>query len=124
MHFEQNFRYELEGAVVEGGVPFDRVHGTHAFEYPGRDPRFNEVFNKAMINHTTLVMDRVLENYKGFEHLHTLVDVGGGLAITLNAITTKWPNVRGINFDLPHVIQHAPAYPGKMHVASFLKILN
>nr|GMD52918.1 Caffeic acid 3-O-methyltransferase [Ipomoea batatas] len=33
--------YELKDAVLEGGVPFDRVHGTHAFEYPGKDPRFN-----------------------------------------------------------------------------------
>ncbi|KAJ0113218.1 hypothetical protein Patl1_00699 [Pistacia atlantica] len=36
---------QLKDAVLEGGVPFDRVHGTHAFEYPGLDARFNEVFN-------------------------------------------------------------------------------
>ncbi|KAL3517125.1 hypothetical protein ACH5RR_024027 [Cinchona calisaya] len=108
--------YELEDAVREGGVPFERVHGTHAFEYPGRDPRFNEVFNEAMINHTTIVINRILERYNGFEHLKTLVDVGGGLGVTLSAITTKYPSLKGINFDLPHVIQHAPAYPGVEHV--------
>nr|WKU83438.1 O-methyltransferase 2 [Hamelia patens] len=108
--------YQLEDAVREGGVPFDRVHGTHAFEYPGRDPRFNEVFNKAMINHTTIAINRILERYKGFENLKTLVDVGGGLGITLNVITTKYPSLKGINFDLPHVIQHAPSYPGLEHV--------
>ncbi|KAL3517124.1 hypothetical protein ACH5RR_024026 [Cinchona calisaya] len=108
--------YELEDAVREGGVPFERVHGTHAFEYPGRDPRFNEVFNEAMINHTTIVINRILERYNGFEHLKTLVDVGGGLGVTLSAITTKYPSLKGINFDLPHVIQYAPAYPGVEHV--------
>ncbi|KAL3517121.1 hypothetical protein ACH5RR_024023 [Cinchona calisaya] len=41
--------YELEDAVREGGVPFERVHGTNAYEYTGRDPRFNEVLNKAML---------------------------------------------------------------------------
>ncbi|OMO70086.1 O-methyltransferase, family 2 [Corchorus olitorius] len=104
---------QLKDAILEGGVPFDRVHGTHAFEYPGRDPRFNQVFNTAMINHTTIVMKKILEAYTGFRKLNRVVDVGGGLGITLNMITSKYPSIKGINFDLPHVIQHAPAYPGK-----------
>ncbi|CDP19755.1 unnamed protein product [Coffea canephora] len=108
--------YQLEDAVREGGVPFDRAYGVRAFEYPGRDPRFNEVFNKAMINHATIAINRIVERYKGFEHLKTLVDVGGGLGVTLSVITTKYPSLKGINFDLPHVIQHAPVYPGVEHV--------
>ncbi|KAL3517120.1 hypothetical protein ACH5RR_024022 [Cinchona calisaya] len=108
--------YDLEDAVREGGVPFERVHGTHVFEYTRRDPRFSDVFNKAMVSHTTNFINRFLERYKGFEHLKTLVDVGGGLGITLRAITTKYPSLKGINFDLPHVIQYAPAYPGVEHV--------
>ncbi|KAE9462888.1 hypothetical protein C3L33_05208, partial [Rhododendron williamsianum] len=110
-------RYELKGAVLEGGIPFERVYGTHAFEYPGKDPRFNEVFNKAMINHTTLVLNKIFQSsYKGFERVQTLVDVGGGLGVTLNLITSKYPHIKGINFDLPHVIRHAPPYPGVEHV--------
>ncbi|KAL2478608.1 Flavone 3'-O-methyltransferase 1 [Forsythia ovata] len=108
--------FKLKDAVLEGGVPFDKVHGTHAFEYPGKDPRFNEVFNKAMINHTTIVMKQIIEHYKGFEHLKTLVDVGGGLGVTLNLITTRYPTISGINFDLSHVIQEAPSYPGVKHI--------
>ncbi|XP_059634463.1 caffeic acid 3-O-methyltransferase-like [Cornus florida] len=108
--------YELKSAVVEGGIPFNKVHGTHAFDYPGKDPRFNEVFNKAMKNHTTIVIKKILESYKGFEHLTKLVDVGGGLGVTLNMITSKYPAIKGINFDLPHVIRHAPPYPGIEHL--------
>jgi hypothetical protein len=26
--------------------------------------------------------------------------------------TTKYPQIEGINFDLPHLIQRAPSYPG------------
>lgn len=65
-----------------------------------------------MINHTTLVMKRVLESYKGFEGIKRLVDVGGGLGINISLITSKYPHIHGINFDLPHVIQDAPSYPG------------
>ncbi|PHU14593.1 hypothetical protein BC332_15798 [Capsicum chinense] len=71
---------------------------------------FSNVFNKAMINCTTLVMKNILEHYKGFEDLETLVDVGGGLGINLNMITSKYPTIKGTNFDLPHVVQHAPSY--------------
>jgi caffeic acid 3-O-methyltransferase len=105
-------RSQLKDAVLEGGIPFNRVHGTHAFEYPGFDPRFNQVFNTAMFNHTTIVMKNILDSYKGFEHLKQLVDVGGGLGATLNLITSRYPNIKAINFDLPHVIQNAPHYPG------------
>ncbi|KAF7152763.1 hypothetical protein RHSIM_Rhsim01G0111200 [Rhododendron simsii] len=109
--------YDLKGAVLEGRIPFERVHGTHAFDYPGKDPRFNEVFNKATINQTTMVLNKILHSsYKGFEQLQTLVDVGGSLGVTLDLITSKYPHIKGINFDLPHVIRHAPPYPGVEHV--------
>ncbi|XP_021297623.1 caffeic acid 3-O-methyltransferase-like [Herrania umbratica] len=108
--------YQLKDAVLEGGVPFDRAHETHVFEYLGKDPRLNQVFNTAMINHTTIIVKKILETYKGFEQLNRLVDVAGGLGVTLSLITSKCPFIKGINFDLPHVIQHAPTYPGVEHV--------
>ncbi|ESW11022.1 hypothetical protein PHAVU_009G258900 [Phaseolus vulgaris] len=107
---------ELKDAIREGGIPFNRVHGTHAFDYPRLDSRFNKAFNTAMINHTTLVMKKVVESYKGFEGIKTLVDVGGGLGININLVTSKYPDIHGINFDLPHVIRDAPSYPGVEHV--------
>ncbi|KAI3743981.1 hypothetical protein L1987_57053 [Smallanthus sonchifolius] len=83
---------------------------------PALDARFNEVFNKAMVDHTTIVMKEVLEYYHGFNNLERVVDVGGGLGITINMIVTKHPNIKGINFDLPHVTQRAPFYQGVQHV--------
>ncbi|KAF3950008.1 hypothetical protein CMV_024185, partial [Castanea mollissima] len=110
-------RSQLNNAILEGGIPFNRTYGTHAFKYPDLDPRFNKVFNAAILfNHTTIVIKKILESYKGFEQLRQLVDVGGGLGVTVNLITTRYPNMKGINFDLPHVIQHAPPYPGEEHI--------
>ncbi|XP_047335607.1 caffeic acid 3-O-methyltransferase-like [Impatiens glandulifera] len=111
--------YRLKDAVVEGGVAFDMENGTNAFDYQGVDPRFNDVFNSAMINHTKTVLKELLLAYKGFhedmENM-TLVDVGGGLGATLNIITSMFPMIKGINFDLSHVICHAPPYSGVEHV--------
>lgn len=108
--------YELGSAVLEGGTAFNRAHNMHIFKYTGLDQKFNETFNTAMINHTKVVVQKVLECYRGFEHLKTLVDAGGGLGITLGMITSKYPNLKGINYDLPHVIERAPTYPGVEHI--------
>lgn len=83
-----------------------------AFEYPETDKRFNKVFNEAMSSHTTLIMKRILDIYQGFEGLRVVVDVGGGIGVTLRIITSKYPQIKGINYDLPHVLADAPSYPG------------
>ncbi|CAM8891823.1 unnamed protein product [Rhodiola kirilowii] len=111
--------YHLNDVIMEGsgGVPFDREYGMNVFEYLGTDPRFNQVFNKAMSSHTTLLMKKVLSVYKGFQGVKVLVDVGGGVGITLGMITAKYPNIKGINFDLPHVLEVAPSFPGVEHIS-------
>ncbi|XVF37863.1 hypothetical protein REPUB_Repub20aG0047600 [Reevesia pubescens] len=107
---------QLKDAVLEG-VAFTRVHGTNSFEYARLDARLNQLFNASMSNSSTIVTKKILESYKGFEGIKQRVDVGGCLGTTLHYITSKYPNIRGINFDLPHVIQNAPSYPGVQHVA-------
>lgn len=98
--------------MLEGGIPFNKVHGSNTFEYPALNGAFNEVFNKAMVNHSTIVIKEILKRYDGFDKLKRVVDVGGGLGVTINMIVSKHPFIKGINYDLPHVIQHAPLYPG------------
>ncbi|KAL0550234.1 hypothetical protein IC582_014738 [Cucumis melo] len=119
---------ELKNAVIEGGgTTFTRAYGgIHAFEYLGKDSRFNQVFNIAMINHSTMPIKKILKAYKGFANIKQLVDVGGGLGITLQLITSMYPYIKGINYDLPHVIRDAPPYPGVEHVGGdmFEKIPN
>ncbi|GAB4861514.1 Cathecol O-methyltransferase 1 [Ancistrocladus abbreviatus] len=108
---------KLKDAVLEGGIPFNKAHGAHLFEYPSLDSRFNQVFNSAMFNHTTVIMKRIVESYKGFENVKQLVDVGGGLGHSLNIILSKYPNIKGINFDLPHVVQNASPRFGVEHIS-------
>ena len=108
-------RYHLKDAVLDGGIPFNKAYGMTAFDYHGTDPRFNKVFNQGMSNHSTITMKKILDSYQGFEGLTTIVDVGGGTGATLNMILSKYPAIKGINFDLPHVIEDAPSYPGITH---------
>ncbi|KAL5712062.1 caffeate O-methyltransferase [Ranunculus cassubicifolius] len=108
--------YYLKEAVLDGGIPFNKAYGMTAFDYHGTDPRFNKVFNRGMADHSTITMKKILDIYKGFDNLKSLVDVGGGTGAIINTIVTRHPTIEGINFDLPHVIEDAPSYPGVKHV--------
>lgn len=110
--YVSNCSFHLKDSVLEGGTPFDRAHGMPLFEFMSKDPKINQNFNEAMGNHTRLFMSKFLEGYKGLEHVSKLVDVAGGLGTCLSKITSKYPHIKGINFDLPHVIEQAPSYPG------------
>ncbi|GLT85064.1 hypothetical protein SLE2022_032660 [Rubroshorea leprosula] len=108
--------FHLNDVILEGGIAFNRAYGMTAFEYPGIDQRFNMVFNQAMSNHTTWIMKKILDIYDGFEGVKVLVDVGGGIGVALSIITSKYPQIKGINYDLPHVLADAPTYPGVEHI--------
>ncbi|XP_043713777.1 caffeic acid 3-O-methyltransferase-like [Telopea speciosissima] len=108
--------FHMKDAILEGGVPFNRAFGMTSFDYEGVDSGNNILFNKAMKGQTTITMNKLLQTYKGFESLNSLVDVGGGFGIALKMITSKYPSIKGINFDLPYVVAEAPSYPGVEHV--------
>jgi len=108
-------RHCLKDAVKEGGAePFTRRHGMNLFDYMGRDPRFNDLFNKSMTSLSAINMPKIAQHYSGFSKAKTVVDLGGGVGETLKTILSKNPHIRGINYDLPHVIAAAPPIPGKI----------
>ncbi|CAA7022845.1 unnamed protein product [Microthlaspi erraticum] len=107
----------LKDVILEGKDAFSSAHGMKFFEYVGSDKQFGEMFNKAMSGNTIFTMKKVLEVYKGFEDVNTLVDVGGGNGTVLGLVTSKYPHIKGTNFDLASVITHAPLYPGVEHVS-------
>jgi flavonol 3-O-methyltransferase/caffeic acid 3-O-methyltransferase len=110
-------RYHLKDVVLDGGLAFNKAHGMTMYELSKSDARMNRVFNDAMKNYSTIITGKVVELYNGFHDAGILVDVGGGVGATIHAITAKYPHIKGINFDLPHVISEAPQIPGVEHVA-------
>ncbi|KAL8145981.1 bergaptol O-methyltransferase [Apium graveolens] len=108
--------YYLTDAVRDGGTAFNKAYGMSIFDCASQDPMFNKVFNVSMRGHSTITMKKILETYNGFKGLKSIVDVGGGTGATLNMIISKYPTIKGINFDLPHVVGDAPSHPGVEHV--------
>jgi hypothetical protein len=105
--------HHLSATVLDDSTePFRRAHGESAFQYISHNPRSDKIFNAAMAHHSRLYMQAVLRAYHGFQDVKCLVDVGGGTGSSLALITAKYPHIRGINYDLPHVAAASPAYPG------------
>ncbi|CAH1453318.1 unnamed protein product [Lactuca virosa] len=65
-----------------------------------------------------ITMDAIISVYKGgFLGLKaSVVDVGGGTGVAISEFVKTYPHLKGINFDLPHVISTAPTYDGVTHV--------
>ncbi|KAI5432619.1 caffeic acid 3-O-methyltransferase 1 [Lathyrus oleraceus] len=108
--------YHLTNSIKEGGIPFNNTFGMNTFEFHGINPRINKLFNNAMSDRSCIIMKNILVTYSGFEGLGSIVDVGGGIGTIANMIVSKYPNIKAINFDLPHVINEAPSHPGVEHV--------
>ncbi|XP_042508450.1 caffeic acid 3-O-methyltransferase-like [Macadamia integrifolia] len=109
--------YHLKDSILEGGeLPFYKANGETAIDYIGKDPKLSEVFRSSILEANVLLMKKMLDTYKGFEGLRVLVDVGGGTGQVLSMIISKYPSIKGINFDLPHVIERAPPCSGMEHV--------
>jgi hypothetical protein len=87
------------------------------FEYMSQNPRLSGLFDQTMVHISPMVTSRLLDRFHGFDTIGVLVDLGGGVGSTLEMITSRYKHIKGINFDLPHVISKAPPLPGIEHIA-------
>ena len=107
-HFE--LYPEMLHAVKTGETVVEKVFGVSCFGYLEKDKEVSEVFNAAMTMFSKALAPAVIEAYD-FSWLNgkTLVDIGGGHGYLLTEILKKNPEVRGIVFDLDHVVAGTPA---------------
>ncbi len=71
-----------------------------------RDKEEGARFNAAMTSISARMMPAILEAYD-FSSINTLVDVAGGHGFVLTSILKKYPKMKGIVMDLPHVVEGA-----------------
>jgi hypothetical protein len=97
---------DMMHSVRTGQPAAEKVTGMPVFEYFPRDPELSEIFNNAMTTFSNQVIPAALEAYD-FGGIDLLVDVAGGHGAVLTAILRKHPTMRGVLFDLDHVIAGA-----------------
>ncbi len=111
------FHFRVYGDLLyslrTGRPAVEDVYGKPCFEQIASDPELQDRFNAAMTSYSATISQAVLEAYD-FSRVHTLVDVAGGHGMLLASILQKYPSIRGVLFDLPHVIDGA-----RGHLARF-----
>ncbi|PWA54714.1 Caffeate O-methyltransferase (COMT) family [Artemisia annua] len=98
-------------------LPFEAAHGVDLWGFASANPAFSKLFNDAIACDARVTVSAVIEGCSVvFEGLKTMVDVGGGNGTSLRMIVEAFPWIKGINFDLPHVVSTASASTGVEHV--------
>ena len=98
---------ELEHCVRTGEPAFMKDHPDHdPFTEMAMDPEAAANFDKAMATFAPQTAAAIAAAYD-FSKFEKLMDVGGGNGSLLIGIATANPELRGIVFDQPHVIERA-----------------
>lgn len=97
-----NFTYSVE----TGKSGFEKFLGMPVFDYLAQHPEEASLFNETMIGVHGDEPPAVAEAYD-FSTIRVLMDVGGGSGNLLTTILGRHAGVRGILFDLPHVVEDA-----------------
>ena len=97
----------LAHSVRTGENAFEDLHGVDVWTHRERHPEQNAVFNDNMTSLSYRVAAGVAGAYD-FSGVSSVIDVGGGKGILLEAVLARHENLTGTVFDLPHVVATAP----------------
>jgi len=97
---------DLLYSVRTGEPAFHHVFGMDSFSYMAQHPEEAANFDEAMADFTKGIAIAVAATYD-FSQFGTIVDVGGGNGMFLEAVLKAHPTLRGVLFDMPHVAERA-----------------
>jgi hypothetical protein len=97
---------ELLHSVRTGEIAFDHSYGMPVWQFFVENPGNAKTFNDAMTGMTAAVNDAVMSCYD-FSSIRRIVDVGGGHGALITSILKANPQMRGILFDGPPVVDGA-----------------
>ncbi len=96
----------LHHSIQTGEPGFNKVYGAPVFDYIQAHPEMGPIFDAGMGSLNFYETSSMLDAYD-FTGIHVLADIGGGNGSLLSAVLTRYPNMKGILFDLGHVVGRA-----------------
>lgn len=99
---------QLLHSVQNGQSAFEKLHGMPVFDYFAQHPEAGKLFDAAMTGVHGRETQAMLDAYD-FSGISTLADIGGGNSSVLVAVLAKYPQMQGILFDRPGVVDRARA---------------
>jgi hypothetical protein len=97
---------QLAHSVRTGQSAFERTHGQSLFEYLADHPDEARLYDLA-VDAFTGEQARLFARADVLDGIGTLVDVGGGRGTLLTTVLSLRPDLRGVLFDRPHVVEAA-----------------
>jgi hypothetical protein len=95
---------DLLFSIRTGQKAFDRKFGEPIFSYLSSRPEQAAIFDAAMTSIHGRESAAMLDVYD-FSHFGIVADIGGGNGSTMQAMLNRYPQLQGIVFDLPGVIE-------------------
>jgi hypothetical protein len=87
---------------------FERIYQKPLFEFLAENPEKGKLFDEAMTGVHGRETTAMLEAYD-FSGIGVLADIGAGNGEVISSILKKYPDMRGILFDQPSVIERTKA---------------
>jgi len=97
----------FDHGLFTGDTGFEKAHGMGLFEYLRHNPGMAQFFSETMVGFHGREPPAVAEAYD-FSGIGSLVDVGGASGNMLGHVLSRHPGVKGVLYDLPHVVADAP----------------
>lgn len=113
---------DMKYSIKTGKNAAHQLLGTDIFTHLENTPEKNELYNKAMSETSRLSSAAIVSAYS-FRGIKTLVDVGGGEGTLLCRILEKQKDLKGILFDLPHVVRTGEKVAEKYGVNDRIQII-
>ena len=98
----------LFDSVRTGKPAFETIYGRSFFEYLATNEDQAQIFDDAMTARNDRKTKAMLEAYD-LAGIRVLADIGGGNGSTLMTVLKRYPEMRGILFDRPGVVERARA---------------
>src|SRR5690606_25633827 len=111
----------FDHGLVTGDTGFEKAHGMGLFEYLEHNPGMAQFFSETMVGFHGREPPAVAEAYD-FSGIGSLVDVGGASGNMLGHVLSRHPDVRGVLYDLQHVVVDAPPLLERFGVADRVTI--
>jgi hypothetical protein len=104
------WQYEAWGQLLHsirtGECAFEKIYGVPLFDYLASNPEKGKLFDEAMTGVHGRETRAMLDAYD-FSGIGVLADVGGGNGEVISSVLKRYPDMRGILFDQPAVIERA-----------------
>jgi O-methyltransferase domain/Dimerisation domain len=104
--------YDAWGGLIDsvrtGRPAFESCQGQSFFDYLAAHPDQAQIFDDAMTARNDRKTQAMLDVYD-LTGVRTLADIGGGNGSTLVTVLQRYPEMRGILFDRPGVVERARA---------------